>query len=34
MTDTVLRADRWADVVAGEVRSPAVMVIDGERSRR
>ena len=32
MTDpTVLRAARWADVDAGEVRSPAVIVVDGER---
>src|SRR5947209_13557144 len=28
---TVLRAARWADVDAGQVRSPAVIVIDGER---
>src|SRR6187399_1981458 len=28
---TVLRAARWADVEAGEVRSPAVVVIDGNR---
>lgn len=27
----VLRADRWVDVEAGEVRSPAVIVVDGER---
>jgi len=27
----VLRADRWADVDAGQVRSPAVLVIEGER---
>jgi imidazolonepropionase-like amidohydrolase len=26
---TILRADRWCDVEAGEVRSPAVLVIDG-----
>src|SRR5665213_213077 len=25
----VLRADRWVDVGAGEVKSPAVIVIDG-----
>ena len=33
MTDgvTVLRAARWADVDAGQVRSPAVVVIDGQR---
>ena len=30
MTDvTILRADRWVDVVAGEMRSPAVIVIEG-----
>jgi imidazolonepropionase-like amidohydrolase len=28
---TVLRADRWVDIDAGEVRSPAVLVIDGNR---
>ncbi|PRC59270.1 amidohydrolase, partial [Mycobacterium sp. ITM-2017-0098] len=28
---TVLRAARWADVEAGEVRSPAVGVIEGNR---
>ena len=28
---TVLRAARWADVDAGEVRSPAVIVIEGNR---
>jgi imidazolonepropionase-like amidohydrolase len=28
---TVLRADRWVDVVAGEVRSPAVIVVEGNR---
>ena len=28
---TVLRAERWADVEAGEVRSPAVVVVDGDR---
>src|SRR6476646_1985216 len=27
----VLRADRWVDVDAGEVRSPAVVVVEGER---
>jgi imidazolonepropionase-like amidohydrolase len=27
----VVRADRWADVDAGQVRSPAVLVIEGER---
>ena len=26
---TILKADRWCDVEAGEVRSPAVIVIDG-----
>ncbi|MHB1583541.1 MAG: metal-dependent hydrolase family protein [Acidimicrobiales bacterium] len=31
MTPTVLRAQRWADVVAGEVRSPAVVVVEGNR---
>ena len=32
MTDqVVLRAARWADVDAGEMRSPAVVVVDGER---
>jgi imidazolonepropionase-like amidohydrolase len=28
---TVLRADRWMDIEGGEVRSPAVIVIDGNR---
>ncbi|HZQ57031.1 MAG TPA: amidohydrolase family protein [Acidimicrobiales bacterium] len=28
---TVLRADRWVDVDKGEVRSPAVIVVDGNR---
>src|SRR5580700_7433581 len=28
---TVLRADRWVDVDAGEVRSPAVIVVEGNR---
>lgn len=28
---TVLRADRWVDVDAGEVHSPAVVVVQGER---
>jgi imidazolonepropionase-like amidohydrolase len=27
----VLRADRWVDVDAGEVKSPAVIVVDGDR---
>lgn len=27
----VLRAERWVDVVGGEVRSPAVVVVEGER---
>ena len=27
----VLRAARWADVDTGQVRSPAVVVIDGDR---
>ena len=32
MTDvTVLRAARWADVDAGQVRTPGVVVIDGNR---
>ncbi len=31
MTATILRAARWADVDAGEVRSPAVVVVEGER---
>ncbi len=33
MTDqsTVLRAERFVDVDAGEVRSPAVVVVEGER---
>jgi imidazolonepropionase-like amidohydrolase len=32
MSDTVvLRADRWADIDAGEVRSPAVIVVEGNR---
>src|SRR5262249_53470399 len=28
---TVLRAGRWVDVDTGEVRSPAVVVVEGER---
>ncbi|OHV65031.1 amidohydrolase family protein [Pseudofrankia sp. BMG5.36] len=28
---TVLRADRWLDIDAGEVRSPAVIVVEGSR---
>jgi imidazolonepropionase-like amidohydrolase len=28
---TVLRAARWADVDAGQVHSPAVVVVDGQR---
>jgi imidazolonepropionase-like amidohydrolase len=28
---TILRADRWVDVEAGEVRSPAAIVVDGNR---
>jgi imidazolonepropionase-like amidohydrolase len=28
---TVLRADRWVDIDAGEVRSPAVIVVQGNR---
>ncbi len=28
---TILRADRWVDVAAGEVRSPAVIVVDGNQ---
>jgi imidazolonepropionase-like amidohydrolase len=32
MSDTtILRADRWLDVEAGEVRSPAVIVVDGNQ---
>ncbi len=31
---TVLRAERWVDVEAGEVRSPAVVVVDGQSDRR
>jgi imidazolonepropionase-like amidohydrolase len=27
----VLRADRWIDITAGEVRSPAMIVVDGQR---
>jgi imidazolonepropionase-like amidohydrolase len=27
----VLRADRWVDIDAGEVRSPAVIVVEGNR---
>src|SRR5262245_1879054 len=27
----VLRADRWVDVIAGETRSPAVIVVDDKR---
>ena len=30
----VLRADRWVDIDAGEVRSPAVIVVEGEPHRR
>lgn len=30
-TPTILRADRWLDVVTGEVRSPAVIVVDGNQ---
>ena len=28
---TILRADRWVDVETGEVRSPAVVVVDGNQ---
>ncbi len=28
---TILRAERWVDVAAGEVRSPAVIVVDGNQ---
>lgn len=28
---TILRADRWVDIDAGEVRSPAAIVVDGNR---
>ena len=28
---TLLRADRWVDIDAGMVRSPAVIVVEGER---
>ncbi|MBV8387178.1 MAG: amidohydrolase family protein, partial [Acidimicrobiia bacterium] len=28
---TVLRADRWVDVADGEVRSPAVVVVEENR---
>ncbi len=28
---TVLRAGRWVDVEAGEIRSPAVVVVEGNR---
>jgi imidazolonepropionase-like amidohydrolase len=28
---TVLRAARWADIESGQVRSPAVIVVDGDR---
>jgi imidazolonepropionase-like amidohydrolase len=28
---TILRADRWLDIEAGEVRSPAVIVVDGNQ---
>jgi imidazolonepropionase-like amidohydrolase len=28
---SILRADRWVDIDAGEVRSPAVIVVDGNR---
>ena len=31
MSSIVLRAARWADVDADEVRSPAVVVVDGDR---
>ena len=27
----VLRADRWVDITAGDVRSPAVIVVEGNR---
>ena len=30
-TPIVLRADRWVDIDAGEVRSPAVIVVDSDR---
>ena len=28
---TVLRAERWVDVETGEVRAPAVVVVDGNQ---
>ena len=28
---TILRADRWLDIEPGEVRSPAVIVVDGNQ---
>ena len=28
---TVLKAERWVDVETGEVRSPAVVVVDGNQ---
>src|SRR4051812_37357723 len=31
MSIVVLRADRWVDIDAGEVRSPAVIVVDDDR---
>ena len=31
MTVTILRADRWLDVIAGEVRSPAAIAVDGNQ---
>ena len=31
MTGTVLKAARWADVEAGVVRAPAVIVVEGNR---
>ena len=31
MTATVVKAARWADVEAGVVRTPAVLVIEGNR---
>lgn len=31
MSPTVLRAERWADVAAGEIRSPATVVVEGDR---
>ena len=34
MTDaTIIRADRWVDVEAGELRTPAVIVVEANRTQ-